>query len=509
MESLRQQPLLETDAADSQFLASIAEDRPRADDSESRQIVTLREPYDAHRLRGKWDEYEVIRRLAAGGQGVVFEARRSKSKSKSESLVAVKVLDPFDYLEEESRSALIDEVKNYWRINNDNIVRISDVGDYEGFPFLVMEMVDGQPLLPRSAVREKGARPRSVASPPDNSSHKGDVCHAGDDSRCLQPRTRYEVAELFLQVAHGLAALHEVDTVHLDLKPSNILISKHPTGPMKTRPKITDFGIASRLVGEPGGNGKAIVLGGTRGYKSPEQITEPEVDKRSDIFSLGIVMYEALVGKHPFKAKNDADGRNVDQRTLEDKPPTPHTVGARLWPGLEEIVLKCLEKEQDDRYQSAAELRDDLQDWMNATPIRSLPVSRVDRALLWTRRNRWWVTIVFCCLAVVAVVGLWAIHVGMKNVVIAEKSAAVERKNEELEELTFDLRVALASTIRSVAQLSNQPGAQGFARDSLGHVVAIYERSLERSIKYPELEAEAADSRFRLAFVHDGARRKG
>jgi len=263
--------------------------------------------------------YEVISQVGAGGMGEVYRARDSRLRRD----VAVKVL-PAAFSENSDRLERFErEAQAAAALNHPNILSVYDVGVHNGSPYIVAELLEGETL------REKL---RAGAIP---------VRRAVDYS---------------LQIAHGLAAAHEKGIIHRDLKPENLFITKDG------RLKILDFGLAKLI--EPEGavspsqatrsmeTKNGIVLG-TVGYMSPEQVRGQPADHRSDLFNVGVVIYEMLTGRRVFDGETQAD---VLSAILKEDPPELVTTGYPIPPGLGRLVHHCLEKDPGQRFQSTRDL---------------------------------------------------------------------------------------------------------------------------------------------------------
>jgi WD40 repeat protein len=283
------------------------------------------------------------RELGRGRFGVVYEA-----VDELDRLVAVKVLKPQLAADPRERARFGQEARKAAAVRHDHIAIVLRVGQATGptLPYLVMEHLAGETLAER--LRRQGVLP---------------------------PR---QAAELVRQVALGLAAAHATGLVHRDVKPSNIFIE---TG--SGRAKVTDFGLARAAeAGSVASQSGAVV--GTPAYMSPEQVTAPaKVDGRSDVYSLGVVLYEALTGERPFRGLPHL----VLNQLVHDEPRSPRQLNDAVPRDLETITRKCLAKEPGRRYQSAGELAEDLQRWLEGRPIRARRVGVLERAWRWCQRN--------------------------------------------------------------------------------------------------------------------------
>jgi serine/threonine-protein kinase len=264
--------------------------------------------------------YKVLEVVGRGAMGIVYKA----VDPAIDRIVAIKTinlsLNKDELTEYEARFQ--QEVKAAGRSSHPNIVTIYDVGRNDEVAYMAMEFLKGRELKELLAA---GQRP-DVAT----------------------------TVELMAQVADGLAFAHEHDIVHRDIKPSNIMVINLPHGVLA---KITDFGIA-RMPGSAIKTMTGIVLGSPR-YMSPEQVVGKALDPRSDIFSLGIVLYETMTGVAPF------DGDNLTaimHATANMQPEPPSTLNAAVPRMLDLIVAKALAKAVDDRYQTMRELAFDLRE---------------------------------------------------------------------------------------------------------------------------------------------------
>jgi serine/threonine protein kinase/predicted Zn-dependent protease len=257
--------------------------------------------------------YQVIEELGHGGMGRVYKVQDTDIKEK----VALKLLRPEITLDKETVERFSNELKLARRISHRNVCRMFDLGRAEGTTFITMEFVPGEDL--KSFIHR---------------------------SKRLSTGTAISIAK---QVCEGLEEAHRLGVVHRDLKPGNIMIDKDGDA------KIMDFGIARSLSGR--GITGAGVLIGTPEYMSPEQVEGKEVDARSDLYSLGIILYEMVTGRLPFAGETPL---SVAHKQKYETPEDPKKLNAQLPDDLARVILKCLAKDRDKRYQSAAELGTEL-----------------------------------------------------------------------------------------------------------------------------------------------------
>ncbi|MGE0709118.1 MAG: protein kinase [Planctomycetota bacterium] len=288
--------------------------------------------------------YELLRELARGGMGAVYVARREGLDRE----VALKVLLAGADASPEEVERFQIEARIAARLRHPRIVTVHDVGSAAGRHYCVMDYVRGRSLKQRI-----------------------------DCEGPLPPR---EVAALGRELADALAYAHARAVLHRDLKPHNVLLDEAGA------PYLTDFGLA-KDVGQEGGLTRTGQVMGTPSYMPPEQAAgeRERVDRRADVYSLGATLYHALLGAPPFQGDSLI---NVINAVLTQPPPSPRGLRPELDRDLETIVLTCLEKEPEARYETAQALADDLRRYLADEPIRARPPSRLDRARKWMRRNR-------------------------------------------------------------------------------------------------------------------------
>lgn len=295
-------------------------------------------------LTGKqFGDYELLNEVARGGMGVVYRARQAKLNR----TVAIKMILAGQLASEEDVSRFYSEAQAAANLDHPGIVPIYEVGCLDDQHFFSMGFVDGESLSKRV-----GEGPLA----PD------------------------EAAELTRLVAGAIEYAHSKGIIHRDLKPANVLLDSDGN------PKLTDFGLARQLGGDSQLTATGQVLG-TPGYMPPEQAEgrTDELDERADVYSLGAILYTLLTGRPPFQAATLVE----TLRQVCEQPP----VGVRqLNPNepvdLETISHKCLEKDAAKRYQSAQELVDELQRFLDGEPILARPITATARAWRWAQRNR-------------------------------------------------------------------------------------------------------------------------
>lgn len=256
--------------------------------------------------------YEILEKIGSGGMSVVYKAKCHTLNR----LVAIKVLKEEFASDENFVSKFKMEAQAAARLSHPNIVNVYDVVDEENLHYIVMELIEGITL--KSYIEKKELL----------------------DSK--------EAIGIAIQVAQGIAAAHEQHIIHRDIKPQNMIISKDG------KVKVADFGIA-RAVSSQTVNSSAAV--GSVHYISPEQARGGYCDERSDIYSFGITLYEMVTGRVPFEGDNTVA---VALAHLEDPVVPPGDYNPQVYPGLEDIILKCTKKKPDRRYGSMEEVIHDL-----------------------------------------------------------------------------------------------------------------------------------------------------
>jgi serine/threonine protein kinase len=265
--------------------------------------------------------YQIVEELGRGGMGNVYKAQDTEIKEK----IALKLIKPEISSDKKTIERFQNELKLARKISHRNVCRMHDLGKSEGNYFITMEYVDGENL-------------------------KGMI-------RMMGQLSSGKAISIAKQVCEGLSEAHRIGVVHRDLKPSNIMIDKDGNA------KIMDFGIARSLTGK-GITGVGVMIG-TPEYMSPEQVESKEIDQRSDIYSLGVILYEMVTGQVPFEGDTPY---SIGVKHKSEAPRNPKEINPQISDDLNRMILKCLEKEKDKRYQSAGELRSELENIEKGMP---------------------------------------------------------------------------------------------------------------------------------------------
>jgi serine/threonine-protein kinase len=302
--------------------------------------------------------YEVLAELGRGGMGVVYKARQLEP----ERLVALKVIrtDRLEELPDAERRAWLERFRREAQMvaaldQPAQIVTLYEVGEDQGRPFFTMRLIEGGSLAQwlRQVERSAGAAE-------------------------LRRRAQRPYARLLAMVARAVDYAHQRGILHRDLKPGNILLDADG------EPLVSDFGLARRL--DQTGSLVASAIEGSPPYMAPEQATSAggAAVIASDVYSLGAILYELLTGRPPFQGKDTFD---TLLQVIGREPTPPRRLDPRLSRDLETICLKCLHKEPGRRYRSAAELAEDLENWLAGRPIHARPAGLAERLWRWCRRN--------------------------------------------------------------------------------------------------------------------------
>jgi WD40 repeat protein/tRNA A-37 threonylcarbamoyl transferase component Bud32 len=338
--------------------------------------------------------YEIIEELGRGAMGVVYKARQATLNR----LVALKMMLSAAHSEQTVITRFRAEAETIARLQHPNIVQIYEIGEHNSLPFLALELV------------EEGGLDKELAG---------------------APRAPREAAHIVHTLALALHYAHEQGVVHRDLKPANVLVGRNGV-------KVTDFGLAKRA-DQGGQTGSGTILG-TPEYMAPEQAAgkSGEVGPRADVYALGVILYEMLTGRPPFKAATSLD---TVLQVIGDEPVAPRQLQSRLPRDVETICLKCLEKRPRDRYATAADLAADLRCFLENKPINARPVGPVARCWRWCLRNRAVAGLGFGAVVLLLVAAISATVAAFEFRAKADTEA---RARTDLEEQLYANRIAVA-----------------------------------------------------------------
>ncbi|MHB1558856.1 MAG: serine/threonine-protein kinase, partial [Isosphaeraceae bacterium] len=376
--------------------------------------------------------YDLIAEIGRGGMGVVYKARHRALGR----LVALKMILAGDFADGRHLSRFLDEGAILARLQHPHIVQVFDFGHQDGRPFLALEYVEGGSLS------------------------------AWPGRHSLSSR---EGAHLVETLARAVHVAHRKGIVHRDLKPANILLQwlaassqtdtpddrtdadpdpdpdadAAPIDPRSPIPKITDFGLA-RCDDETHSLTESGLVVGTPSYMSPEQaLNERSIGPTTDVYSLGAILYDLLVGRPPFRAETPLETVNL---VLEREPPRPSKWQSGLPQDLETICLKCLEKDPARRYASAEALADDLRRWRQGKPIHARPIGPIERVGKWCRRQPMLAALIAAVILLTASLAILATAAAFR--LANERNEALAQR-ERAGRIDRDYKLALVDSLMS------------------------------------------------------------
>ena len=412
---------------------------------------------------GKIGEYDLYQEIARGGMGVVYKARHRVL----DRLVAIKIPRAAQ-LEDEGEARFLREAKAAAQLRHPNICPIYEVGNTGKQPFIALGFVDGPTLRQRMADK-------------------------------ISPR---DVAEIMAKVARAVDYAHERGVIHRDIKPSNIMLDEDSGEPV-----LMDFGLAKQLSEGDSHVTKSGQVMGTPVYMAPEQAAgeHDRIGSRTDVYSLGAVLYELLTGQAPFQGPTG----DVIRRVQTDEPTAPRKLAPNLHRDLETICLKAMSKLPEARYESAASLADDLERFAAGDAILARREGITRRSLRFLRRHSQMASILLVVAVLTgSIASYFAWSASEVNQVVSASQQFQERLQvddltisdwEELESLAVQLQTLDAAAGESARQQLHQKVSNGI-RDRIASSAVLNERDftqLDEEISW--LETRDADAATRLS----------
>ena len=437
-------------------------------------------------------EYRIVRELGRGGMGVVYEAEHAIMRRR----VALKVLSPAAAMRKHDLGRFLREARAAGRLHHTNIVPVFEVGEDQGIHFYAMQCIRGQNLdvviqdlkRLRDAASETTSRPEEERFSAANCLNSDQLDRAGlvrngDSDEVSLPKEKvddqesdnlnrvvsdsselanvgdskdayfHRVARVALAVADALSYAHDQGILHRDIKPSNLILDA--AGIVW----VTDFGLA-QSEGENLTRTGDIV--GTLRYMAPERF-RGEADERSDVYSLGLTLYELCTLRHAF---DQSDRGDLIRNVMRIDPPNPSRYGASIPRDLETIVLKAIARDPVARYQTSEDFANDLRLYLDDRPIRARRSSYLEQCWRWCRRNPQVAALMWCVATLLAVICFGAIAFGVRT----------RQVNEELvaEQAISQSRLFDALFSRAHAERQNRlTGTREDSRSALAKAAAI------------------------------------
>lgn len=394
-------------------------------------------------------EFELIREVGRGGMGVVYEARDLRLGGRR---VALKVIlntargaQNVERFRREATSAA--------RLVHPGVVQVFDFGEIEGRPYIAMEFVDGTPFDDVLRVDRRAAGLGAASDPDADSTERlprpgarYDADRAADAQALRKPLLRRHV-KILADASRALHFAHENGVLHRDIKPANLLVSAEDVV------KLADFGLARLEASGDTLTASGEILG-TLAYMAPEQISDerPPLSRRTDIYALGVTLYEVLAGRRPFDAPSAA---TMMQRIQLDEPEPPRRLDASIPRDLEVVCLKAMEKDPERRYATAAEFADELMRWLADEPILARPAGALTKIVKFSRRRR--TALALCGLAIVGALASWSWLQASRR---SDELAAGQRRVSARNKLEASLMRSAAGASPDVIKLLDEARAE-------------------------------------------------
>ena len=468
-------------------LRTIAQPQSAAQDSSSKQL----------------GDYTIIREIGRGGMGIVYEAKQISLDRQ----VALKVLPFAAVLDQKQIARFYNEAQAAAHLHHPNIVPVYSVGCDRGVHYYSMQYVEGQSLDLAIRQLRKLADALAIRATPNAGTETGARAETVDlgsstwksfsNAASLKSGNYFQTAaRLGIDAAEALDHAHQCGIVHRDVKPSNLLLDN------QGKIWITDFGLA-RFQSNGGLTATGDVMGTIR-YMSPEQVAGNSalVDQRTDVYSLGITIYELITLREAF----DGADRQAFLRWISDEEPRPpRQINASIPVDLETIVLKAIAKSPQDRYTTAREFADDLRHFLEGKPVLARRAGLTDRTAKWGKRHK---TLVGAALVLLLVVLVGSVASAL--LIASEHSktkAALVQAESNLHRAETHFRQLREVVDRFGAyhaeQLKDLPGAESLRRQLLLDTLNYYREFIQYAVDDPTLQADLAVSYSKEAAISE------
>jgi tRNA A-37 threonylcarbamoyl transferase component Bud32/TolB-like protein len=443
-----------TDTA--RFCSNCASSLTDAEDAQPSFTRTLETPVD-ELARGTLfaNRYEIIEELGRGGMGAVYRVEDNKIKEE----IALKLIKPEIAADKKTIKRFRNELTTARKIAHRNVCKMFDLGEDGGTHFITMEYVPGEDL--KSFIR----RSRRLSIP--------------------------SVIPIAKQICEGLVEAHNLGIVHRDLKPSNIMVDKLGNA------RIMDFGIACTL--ESKGLTGAGVMIGTPEYMSPEQVEAKEIDQRSDIYSLGIILYEMCTGQLPFPGDSPL---SIAMKHKGETPKNPKETNPQISDELSQLILKCLEKDKENRFQAADQIITELNNIEKEIPTTQREISKKkaltskEITVSFTLKKLLIPALIVLAIAMIAIV-IWQLLPQKETIPTASSDkpslAIVYFENNTGDESLDHWRKALCELL--IADLTQSKHIRVLSSDRLIDILNNLEQTEARSLSTSVLKQVAARGR--------------
>jgi serine/threonine protein kinase len=399
--------------------------------------------------------YEILEQIGSGGMGVVYKARQPALNR----FVALKMMRAIDADNPELLARFRSEARVVAALHHPHIVQVYDVGEHGGLPYITME------LIPKGSLAERL------------------------DGTPWDPQI---AAVLIAKLATAVQFAHEHHVIHRDLKPANVLVVSDDK---ELEVKVTDFGLAKFLVEDSSPHTKSFTFLGTPSYMAPEQATgrPRDIGPAADIYALGAILYELLTGQPPIRGESPIETLRL---LLSSEPVSIHHFERRIPRDLATICEKCIQREINKRYSSAADLQADLERFLEGKPIRARPISKAERAWRWCRRNPLLAGAlgsVTMLLLGIAGVSLWYSAMLSREITKTRAAEQAEREaNQTAQQRLWNVYLGEAAARNA----SHQVGQRFAALESVDRAIALLDKvgrnsERERRIRNAVLSAVA------------------